>query len=226
MIRRIAAENVVSDIGAEHGTLPPRSPVTTQVHAPHDQGSVGQQRSSPRILVAIHNLYADPTSGAARSVRTMTEWLAEAGFACRVLATTRPDGQGGTKSAGAGTGVLNGVPVTTLPTRHHRADQPDRQEARQYLALLHAACDRFHPDVLLTYGSHPLVREILRQARHRGITTVYTVRNYGYEDRRWFEHVDHVLVNSPFMARHYFSRIGRRRTVPLAPLWSFIHVGR
>jgi glycosyltransferase involved in cell wall biosynthesis len=204
---------------------PPVDPVRYVPVAKH--GHEFQPRLLPRILVAIHNRFADSTSGAARSVRTITEWLAEAGCACRVLATTRPDGLGIVEPDSLESGDFVHIPVTTLVTRHHRADLPDRQEALQYLALLHEAFQEFQPDVLLTYGSHPLVREILRQARQRGITTVFTVRNHGYEDRRWFEHVDHVLVNSPFLARHYERAIGLRSTPIESPIaWRDADAGR
>ncbi|MCL4203359.1 MAG: glycosyltransferase [Pirellulaceae bacterium] len=178
----------------------------------------------PHILVAIHNLYTEATSGAARSVRTMTEWLAAAGFPCRVLATTRPDGLGIADSDFAENATKPAV--TTLVTHHHRADQPDREEASQYLALLDGTFEEFRPDVLLTYGAHPLVREVLRRARRRGVSTVFTVRNYGYEDRRWFEHVDHVLTNSPFLTRYYERAIGLRSTPIESPIaWSEADAG-
>src|SRR5262245_20776685 len=44
-----------------------------------------------RILLAIHNAYTDFTSGAARSMRVLMQWLAEGGHECRVLATARFD---------------------------------------------------------------------------------------------------------------------------------------
>jgi glycosyltransferase involved in cell wall biosynthesis len=40
------------------------------------------------------------------------------------------------------------------------------------------------------------------------VTTVFTVRNYGYEDRRYFEHVDHVFTCSPYLSKVYRQRIG------------------
>ena len=46
-----------------------------------------------RILLAIHNAYTDSTSGAAHSMRILTQWLAEAGHECRVLGTARFDGR-------------------------------------------------------------------------------------------------------------------------------------
>ena len=48
----------------------------------------------------------------------------------------------------------------------------------------------------------------MRRARTRRITTVFTLRNYGYEDRRYFEHVDHVFTCSPYLSEVYRQQIG------------------
>jgi glycosyltransferase involved in cell wall biosynthesis len=207
-----------------------------------------------RILLAIHTAYTDPTSGAARSVRTIVEWLAAAGHDCRVLATVRFDGLapvsidqhlaeldvaiepadhslrlGGMLSAWGEHGdakptafqtptcvteppaiqfTLRGVPVTMLLTRHNRLDQPDRAESRQFLAVLDDVVRQFEPDLLFTYGGHPVVQESMRHARERGITTLFTMRRAGYEDPFWFRHADHVLCAGSFLAEHYRRAIG------------------
>src|SRR6476619_35328 len=44
--------------------------------------------------------------------------------------------------------------------------------------------------------------------RKRRVTTVFTLRNHGYEDRRYFEHVDHVFTCSPYLSEVYRQRIG------------------
>ena len=60
------------------------------------KGSAAVQRrpvraAGLRVLFAAHNAYTDSNSGAARSVRTLLEWLADAGYRCRVLCTARFD---------------------------------------------------------------------------------------------------------------------------------------
>jgi glycosyltransferase involved in cell wall biosynthesis len=68
----------------------------------------------------------------------------------------------------------------------------------------------FEPDLLLTYGADSAVQEAMRRARARRITTVFSLRNYGYEDRRYFEHVDHVFTCSPYLSEVYRHQIGLR----------------
>ena len=94
--------------------------------------------------------------------------------------------------------TLEGVPVTMLLTRAKAGSPSERYEAEQFLYALDDVLLEFQPDVLLTYGAHAVIQEAMRRARARNITTVFTVRNYGYEDRRYFEHVDHVFTCSPY----------------------------
>jgi len=106
--------------------------------------------------------------------------------------------------------TLESVPVTMLQTRAKAGSPSDRYEAEQFLYVLDEVMGEFEPDLLLTYGAHAVVQEAMRRARSRRITTVFTVRNYGYEDRRYFEHVDHVFTCSPYLSEVYRQRIGLR----------------
>ncbi len=197
-----------------------------------------------RILLAIHNAYTDSTSGAARSVRTIVEWLAAAGHDCRVLATARFDGiapdsidehlaeldvaiepllatPADSSSRPAVQFELNNVPVTMLLTQHNRLDQPDREESRQYLTIFDDLVRRFEPELLFTYGGHSVVQESMRRARAGGITTLFTLRRTGYEDAFWFRHADHVLTASPYLSEHYRRAIGLASTGIEPPIdWS------
>jgi glycosyltransferase involved in cell wall biosynthesis len=206
-----------------------------------------------RILLAIHNAYTDSESGAARSIRILMKWLAEAGHECRVLATARFDARppdidehlaslgveltrkppataftrSVKKPANRVVGrptvhfELAGVPVTTLLTRHNDAGRPDRLESEQFLFLLDRMLEQLKPDLLLTYGSHPVVSESIRRACSRGVTTVFTLRNHGYEDRRFFEHVNHVFTCSPYLSDLYRQKIGLISTGIAPPIdWS------
>jgi glycosyltransferase involved in cell wall biosynthesis len=106
--------------------------------------------------------------------------------------------------------TLESVPVTMLQTRAKAGSPSERYEAEQFVYVLDEVLDEFQPDLLLTYGAHAVVQEAMRRARSRRITTVFTVRNYGYEDRRYFEHVDHVFTCSPYLSEVYRQRIGLR----------------
>ena len=160
-----------------------------------------------RVLLVSHNVYTEFTSGAARSVRTMMQWLAGDGHRCRVLSAAwfeaTPNAELGPHLAQLGIAPrrravaggcdvldypLDGVPVTVLATRHHNPNAPDRAEARQYFLLLREILHEFRPDIVLTYGSHPVLVGALHEAQASGAVTVRTVRAYGYEHRAWFEY--------------------------------------
>ena len=54
---------------------------------------------------------------------------------------------------------LDGVRVTLLPTASSRAEQaPSPREAAMFLDLAEQVLDRFRPEILLTYGGHPVSR--------------------------------------------------------------------
>jgi glycosyltransferase involved in cell wall biosynthesis len=114
--------------------------------------------------------------------------------------------------------TLEGVPVTMLLTRAKPDSPAERFDAEQLLFELDDLLRHFEPDLLLTYGAHPVVREALRRARTRGTVTLFTVRNYGYEDRRYFDHVDHVFTCSPYLSDVYRRQIGLRSTGIESPI--------
>jgi glycosyltransferase involved in cell wall biosynthesis len=108
--------------------------------------------------------------------------------------------------------VLDGVPVTTLVTRAQRGSPAEHYESEQFLFHLDDYLHRFQPDVLLTYGGHPLVQETMRRARRGGARCVFSLRSTGYEDRRHFEYVDSVLTASVYLSRLYREAIGLNST--------------
>jgi glycosyltransferase involved in cell wall biosynthesis len=187
-----------------------------------------------RILLAIPWAYTDPTSGAARSLRTMLRWLAAAGSACHVLCTARFDAADVTPAeriealcgpqAGEGPALhfeQDGVAVTMLAGCETSAVGTDRATSLRYLALLDGLLRKFVPDVLIACGGSLLTLEALRRAHHRGVTTLFTVRNHGYEDRGWFTHADHVLTCSPYLSAAYRASIGLESTGLPSPIdWS------
>ena len=84
----------------------------------------------------------------------------------------------------------------------------ERFEADQFLFLLDHTLHTFDPEILLTYGAHPLVQEAMRRGRGGGARVVFSLRNRGYENRQYFEHVDSVFTTSPFLSRVLRERIG------------------
>jgi glycosyltransferase involved in cell wall biosynthesis len=193
-----------------------------------------------RVLLAIHNVYTEFTSGAARSARTMMEWLAADGHACQVLSTARFEQTAGAelrthlsqlgvtprrRRAQAGCTLnefsLAGVGVTAIETSHNSLTEEDREESRQFSAVFQEMSRRFRPDLVWTYSGHLVLPRVMRFARTRGARTLRSVRAYGYENRAWFENTDRVLFASEFLARYYRDHIGLRGTGIPSPLaWS------
>jgi glycosyltransferase involved in cell wall biosynthesis len=106
--------------------------------------------------------------------------------------------------------TLNSVPVRMLLTKAPPNTPADRFEGDQFLFLLDEILTGFSPNVLVTYGAQPVVQEALRRARAAGALTVFTLRNRGYENRRFYDHVDHVFTTSPYLTEVYRQQIGLR----------------
>ncbi len=138
-----------------------------------------------RLLFASTHSYLDPSSGAALATRELLELLAGRGWDCRALTCgvldyqnetpledvlaavgwptgdSAPRGVGAALSRGGTAEVfdleLGGVRITLLPTTHSRAERaPNPREAAMYVDLAEQALGRFRPEILLTYGGHPV----------------------------------------------------------------------
>jgi glycosyltransferase involved in cell wall biosynthesis len=196
-----------------------------------------------RVLFALNHYFHDPRPGAFRSLRTIVRWLAAAGHECRVLTTARvetplvppvethlarlgvaprwvrPARSRDVAAEPRRTSVRyssGGAAVTMLMTEHNDEAHPNRAEAAQYQDMLEQLLASYKPDLLVACNSHPMIRSALATARRRGVATAFTVRSYGYDDRRFFEHVDHVFTCSSFLSDFYHDRIGLLST-PLEP---------
>ncbi len=191
-----------------------------------------------RFLLVNNHCISDPTAGVTQSLRTIMEWLRDAGHECRILTTARFEarvtftidehlsqhGVDRTLVASARSKTkrpvihyqVGGVPVTLLLTRHHDEARPDRREASQYSALVDELLDQWVPDQVIACNGHPMIFAALAEARKRGITTAFAVRGFGYYERRYFADVDHVFTCSQFLTDVYADKIGLRST-PLEP---------
>lgn len=103
---------------------------------------------------------------------------------------------------------LNGVNVRMLATKAPPNTTADRFEGDQFLFLLDEILAGPKIDIVVTYGGHWLVQESMRRARQAGIITVFSLRNQGYDDRRFYEHVDHVFTTSRYLSEDYRQRVG------------------
>jgi glycosyltransferase involved in cell wall biosynthesis len=184
-----------------------------------------------RFLLANNHCISDPTAGVTQSLRTIVEWLADAGHECRILTTARFESPvtftieehlrehgvdappfAARRRHGAPRPVVHyavrGVPVTLLLTRHNDEGRPDRAEARQYLQLLDGLLDEFVPSHLIACNGHPMILDAMARARERGVATAFAVRGFGYYDARYFADVDYAFTCSQFLTDVYRERIG------------------
>jgi len=181
---------------------------------------------------------SDPTAGVTQSLRTIMEWLADAGHACRIVTTARFESpviftiddhltqQGVDRSLLVSRGsskrrpvvhyTVKGVPVTLLVTRHNDESRPNRAEAAQFKEVVARVLDDFAPDQLIACNGHPMIFAAMAEARRRGITTAFAVRGFGYYERRYFEHVDHAFTCSEFLTAVYREKVALVST-PLEP---------
>jgi glycosyltransferase involved in cell wall biosynthesis len=104
---------------------------------------------------------------------------------------------------------VEGVRVTLLPTAFSRAERaPGPREGAMFLDLADQVLDRFAPEVLLTYGGHPVCLELMRRAKARGVAVVFHLHNFAYNDRRGFGDVSAFIFPSEYSRRHYRRRVG------------------
>jgi hypothetical protein len=197
-----------------------------------------------RFLLVNNHCISDPTAGVTQSLRTIMEWLAGAGHACQILTTARFESRvtftiedhlcqrgvavprrasRGGKSRPVVHYDVGGVPVILLMTRHNDESRPERAEAAQYLALVEQLLKDFAPDQMIAVNGHPMIRDAMALAQARGIITAFGVRGFGYDQPRYFEHVDHVFTCSRFLTEDYRERVGVISTPIEPPIdWSTV----
>ncbi len=195
-------------------------------------------RCGVRVLLINNHWLHDPTAGVTQSLRTIAQWLADAGHVCEVVTTARLEtpgafdleaflrGRGIDAKTAAGERPgrapavvsyrVDGVAVSLLMTRHHDEARPDRAEAARYIDLVEQRAAALRPDLVLACNAHPMIGECLKRLQRAGVVTTFTLRSYGYEDRRFFTHVDHVLTCSAYLTDAYRRRIGLIST-PIEP---------
>ncbi len=177
--------------------------------------------SAERLLFASIHSHLNPSSGAALATRDLLEVLSTRGWDCRALCCGVLDYERETPldevvaalelpasptaaalCRGGQAEVfdleLEGVRATLLPTTSSRVERaPAPREGAMYLDLADQVFERFRPNVLLTYGGHPVSLKLMHRARSRGIPVVFHLHNFSYTDRRGFDSTSAVLLNAP-----------------------------
>ncbi len=119
----------------------------------------------------------------------------------------------------------DGIPGRVVESRTPRGQVPDPEEVEAYVATGTDLIKSFRPDLLLVMGAHRALHEVMRRARAAGSKVVYSLRNYGYERRALFQHVDAVLTCSKFLSGYYEHQIGLRSTAIPSPVeWDEVQV--
>jgi glycosyltransferase involved in cell wall biosynthesis len=117
-----------------------------------------------------------------------------------------------------------GVPVQICANPMARCGQAaTRPEGASFLALYERLLERFHPDLVLTYGGDWLAKEIIPLAKRRRIPVLFALHNFAYHDAEFFRPVNAVLVPSRFAQAHYRRTLGLTST-PIPGPWDWTRV--
>lgn len=214
---------------ARSDLLPPTGvPSRNPAHPP--DGMATSDR--PRLLFASYHAYLDHSSGAALATRDLFEDLAAHGWACRVVCGPRldfEDGRGvpdvlrehqlphhlercappGGRRYDLFHYVLDGVPVTQYrPEGDDPRRPPTQDEGVPFLDVFSRACERFRPDVVLTYGGLPVAPHLIRRAKRQGAKVVFALHNFAYQDADFLREADAIRVPSESARRRYREKTG------------------
>jgi len=182
----------------------------------------------------------DPSSGAARSLTTICEMLAESGFAVRALATTatesaiRVEPLAYLRSLGCDLRVAPGhtgkrvrpeieftrrnIAYRLLDIGTRSAAKWERVCGRQFDLAFDDEVHSFKPDVLFTFGGSPADLHRHLRARRQGARIVFGLRNLGYLKPGFFDGIDGVLTPSRYLSDVYYKAIGLESTPLPSPI--------
>jgi glycosyltransferase involved in cell wall biosynthesis len=188
-----------------------------------------------RLLLVLPQLPQDPSSGAARSTRTMCETLAAAGFEVHAVATTAteranksdtatylatigitPDvhrGQGKTRPRPELNFTDRGVRYRLLDTGGRNMHGWQKLHGRQFDLMFDEELHTFKPDVLLGFGGMPGDIARFLRAKRQGVKLVFSLRNEGYlRSAAFFDPMDAVLTPSQHLSNIYRTALGIEST--------------
>jgi len=197
----------------------------------------------PRLLLLLPQLPQDPASGAARSMRTICELLAGAGWSVRALAVTATEAAAPVAPADLLSGM--NLAVTTRPPNRavYKHDRPVLEfdsahgihyqlldtggyavmqwmdgHGPQFNRLYQRELADHRPDIVFGYGGLPGDVERFQRARAAGCKVVFGLRNHGYKDAIWLRDFDAVLTCSEYLSGVYREALGLLSTGLPSPL--------
>ena len=186
----------------------------------------------PRLLWANVYCLLDTSSGASMAVREMLLQLAHQGYEVAILGATVFDTPKGIRrlqdvwpEVERARGQRKPVRVQDGPLAHDlvptgstQRDQMTNGECSLWLGHYLSKLKQFRPDVVFYYGGQPLDLLIAREARVRGIPSVFYLANGNYSATAWCRDVDLILTDSQATADFYRDKFG----YPVTPVGAFI----
>jgi glycosyltransferase involved in cell wall biosynthesis len=166
----------------------------------------------------------DTASGAARSVRTQLETLADRGWICKALTGSVLDehkagaplerlSSWDMEYCGAANdlplwGVLHGgVEHLLMLFDDARRSHVNAHEEYAFFLLFCHELENWRPDVVYVYGGWLLERALLCEARARSVPTAFYLANATYKDARAFAAVDAIFTPTQVLADYYRNRL-------------------
>ena len=101
---------------------------------------------------------------------------------------------------------------------------PTQKTVDVFLSALQTTLDKLRPDVVITYGGYWFGDAILKMIKRNGAKSVVLLQNFAYNDKKYFQNVDLIVVPSRYSANVYQKRLGLTTTV-IPPIinWSNIN---
>jgi len=175
-----------------------------------------------RILFISLSCLSDPSSGAAISVRTILQLLAEQGCSVSTFTTAcfdkapAPTPEASLKVNGfrrdAETGLWknasNGITQIALPVGVTHAANVTADHCKQLETSAKTYIQEWQPDILIGYGASRYEMSLRAFAKEKGIGTVFYLANPNYKSTKSFEHSDLIITDSNATAALYSERLG------------------
>jgi GT2 family glycosyltransferase len=187
-------------------------------------------RKVRKIAFASPHCLVDPSNGAAVATSHLLQLVQDEGFECRALCGPRldapqvatletvlaaaPNGGGMRKTKLTGCDAemlltrLGSVPLAVFSAPFNAAGWFDEAATTAFYQSYTAFLDDYRPDVLLTYGGHPVAVSMMELAKKRDIPIVFALHNFLYSGTQPFRLVDYVVVPSEFSRRYYWDKLG------------------